>query len=95
MEWVEVPVGLSATLRCRSSIGRQGVLLGGGFVDPGFRGQLTLALSNLGPEDVRLATGDRCVQIVFAEVMANSQPYRGQYQESQGAVGPRHDQDRA
>ena len=24
MEWVEVPVGLSATLRCRSSLGRQG-----------------------------------------------------------------------
>lgn len=95
MEWVEVPVGLSATLRCRSSLGRQGVLLGGGFVDPGFRGQLTLALSNLGPDEVRLGAGDRCVQIVFAEVMANHEPYRGRYQESEGAVGARHDQDRA
>ncbi len=95
MEWVEVPVGLCGTLRCRSSMARQGVLLGGGFVDPGFRGQLTLALSNLGPGDVRLGAGDRCVQIVFSEVMANHQPYRGRYQASEGAVGARHDQDRA
>lgn len=95
MEWVEVPVGLSATLRCRSSLGRQGVLLGGGFVDPGFRGQLTLALSNLGQDEVQVRAGDRCVQIIFAEVMANHDPYRGRYQESQGAVGARHDQDRA
>ena len=95
MEWVEVPVGLCATLRCRSSLGRQGVLLGGGFVDPGFRGNLTLALSNLGPEEVRLQAGDRCVQIVFSEVLENHQTYRGRYQESDGAVGARDDQDRA
>lgn len=95
MEWVEVPIELCATLRCRSSLGRQGVLLGGGFVDPGFRGNLTLALSNLGPEEVRLQAGDRCVQIVFSEVLENHQTYRGRYQESDGAVGARDDQDRA
>ena len=95
MEWVDLPVGLCGTLRCRSSLGRRGVLLGGGFVDPGFRGNLTLALSNLGPDEVRLEAGDRCVQIVLSEVMANDQPYRGRYQESEGAVGARHDQDRA
>lgn len=89
MEWVEMPVGLAGTLRCRSSLGRKGVLLGGGFVDPGFRGQLTLALSNLGPEDVRLEEGERCVQILFSEVMENHQEYRGRYQESRGAVGAR------
>jgi dCTP deaminase len=87
LEWVEVPVGLVGTLRCRSSLGRKGILLGGGFVDPGFRGQLTLALSNLGPEEVRLDAGERCVQIVFSEVMGNSEEYRGRYQDSSGAVG--------
>lgn len=94
-EWVEIPVGLAATLRSRSSLARQGVLLGGGFVDPGFRGNLTLALSNMGPEEVRLQAGDRCVQIIFSEVMANHQQYRGQYQESEGAVGAGHDPNRA
>jgi len=89
MEWVEMPVGLAGTLRCRSPLRRKGVLLGGGFVDPGFRGQLTLALSNLGPEEVRLEEGERCVQILFSEVMENHQEYRGRYQESQGAVGAR------
>ena len=96
MEWVEVPVGLSATLRCRSSLGRQGVLLGGGFVDPGFRGQL-----DAGALEPRAGarSGSRpaiaASRSSFAEVMANHQPYRGRYQESEGAVGPRHDQDRA
>ena len=89
IEWVEVPIGLAATLRCRSSLGRKGVLLGGGFVDPGFRGQLTLALSNLGPEEVRLEPGDRVVQILFSEVMENHREYRGRYQDSQGAVTAR------
>ena len=65
------------------------MLLGGGFVDPGFRGQLTLALSNLGPDQVRIAEGDRVVQIVFSEVMANDEGYQGRYQESRGAVGAR------
>jgi len=48
LEWVELPVDLAGTLRCRSSFGRRGILLGAGFVDPGFRGTLTLCLTNMG-----------------------------------------------
>jgi hypothetical protein len=52
-EILELPLDIAATLRCRSSYARRGVVLGGGFVDPGYRGQLTLCLSNLGNEDLR------------------------------------------
>jgi dCTP deaminase len=38
LEWVELPMDIAGTLRCRSSMGRRGVLLGAGFVEPGFRG---------------------------------------------------------
>ncbi|HOV68433.1 MAG TPA: hypothetical protein PLI31_08750 [Methanoregulaceae archaeon] len=50
---------------------------------------MTLALSNLGPEDVRIEAGDRIVQILFAEVMENHREYRGRYQDSTGAVAAR------
>ncbi len=89
IEWVELPGDLAATLRCRSSLARRGILLGGGFVDPGFRGQLTLCLTNAGPEDVRLATGDRVVQMILQEVLNGGRLYEGRYQDSRGAVHPR------
>ena len=58
LEWVELPVDLAATLRCRSSFGRRGIIITAGFVDPGFRGQLTLCLVNMGSEElVLLAKG--------------------------------------
>ncbi len=89
IEWVELPKDLAATLRCRSSLARRGVLLGGGFVDPGFRGQLTLCLTNTGAEEIRLAKGDRIVQMILQEVRNGDRLYQGRYQDSEGAVQTR------
>jgi dCTP deaminase len=89
LERVELPADLAATLRCRSSFARKGVLLGGGFVDPGFRGQLTLCLVNMGEEDLQLHTGDRVVQMIFHQVLNGGSLYGGQYQDSHGAVSAR------
>ena len=88
-EWVELPADVAATMRCRSSFGRRGVLLGGGFVDPGFRGQLTLCLVNMGDEDVLLFQGDRVVQLIMHEVRNGMHLYEGRYQDSQGSVEAR------
>jgi len=89
IEWVELPKDLAATLRCRSSLARRGVLLGGGFVDPGFRGQLTLCLTNTGSEEVRLLEGDRVVQMILQEVLNGDRVYAGRYQDSEGVVHTR------
>lgn len=86
IERVELPADLAATLRCRSSLARRGVLIGGGFVDPGFRGQLTLCLTNMGSESITFAEGDRIVQMVVQEVRNGDRLYRGRYQDSLGAV---------
>jgi len=86
LEWVEIPMDLAATLRCRSSFGRRGVLLGAGFVDPGFRGQLTLCLTNLGIDDLMIQKNDRVVQMILHEVREGNQSYSGRYQDSLGAV---------
>ena len=86
LEWVELPRDLAGTLRCRSSFGRRGVLLGAGFVDPGFRGQLTLCLTNLGSDEVIIRKNERVVQMILHEVRESDQGYSGQYQDSRGAV---------
>ena len=86
LEWVELPMDLAGTLRCRSSFGRRGVLLGAGFVDPGFRGQLTLCLTNLGSDDLIVQKNDRVVQMILHEVREGNQSYSGRYQDSLGAV---------
>jgi dCTP deaminase len=86
LEWVELPKHVAGTLRCRSSLGRRGVLLGAGFVDPGFRGQLTLCLTNMGTADIEIQKNERVVQMVFHEVCGGVHLYHGQYQDSNGVV---------
>ena len=71
--------------------GRGGVFLSNtaGFVDPGYRGQITLELSNLGAAPVALSPGMRVSQLVFTELKSEStRPYgseRGsKYQDQHG-----------
>ena len=85
-EWVELPSDLAATIRCRSSFARRGIFLSGGFVDPGFRGHLTLCLFNCGGDDISVQEGERVVQMVFHEVNGTCTEYSGRYQDSQGVV---------
>ena len=85
-EWVELPSDIAATLRCRSSFARRGVFISGGFVDPGFRGHLTLCLFNCSEEDISVKEGERVVQMVFHEVDGIGPGYCGQYQDSHGVV---------
>jgi len=86
LEWVELPEDLAGTIRCRSSFGRRGVLLGAGFVDPGFRGQLTLCLSNMGKEEITVNKNDRVAQMILHEVRNPNKRYSGRYQDSFGVV---------
>lgn len=85
-ERVELPSDVAGTLRCRSSFGRRGVLMGAGFVDPGFRGQLTLCLTNMGSEDIELHASERIVQMILHEVRNGGEGYNGRYQDSVGVV---------
>jgi dCTP deaminase len=86
LEWVELPMDVAGTLRCRSSFGRRGVLLGAGFVDPGFRGQLTLCLTNMGKANIMVNKNDRVAQMILHEVRNPQECYNGRYQDSLGAV---------
>jgi dCTP deaminase len=67
-------------------LGRRGVLLGAGFIDPGFRGKLTLCMTNMGKEDIYMKKNDRIVQMVLHELLNGNKSYSGRYQDSNGAV---------
>ena len=77
-ERVEVPPDLVAQVEGRSSLGRLAVVVHAtaGFIDPGFRGTVTLELSNLGTAPVALTPGMRISQLVFTELRTPaSRPY--------------------
>lgn len=66
-EWIELPGDLVARLEGKSSLGRLGLVIHStaGFVDPGWKGRLTLELSNLARLPVTLYRGMKIGQISF------------------------------
>jgi dCTP deaminase len=70
LEHVEIPDDLVARLEGRSSIGRLGIVIHStaGYIDPGFKGAITLEISNLGRIAVALYPGMRICQIAFEEM---------------------------
>lgn len=85
-EWVNVPRSLAAQLAGRSTVGRKGIIIHktAGFVDPGFQGQLTLELMNLGNQAQTLRVGQRVGQLVFFRLTHTSNGYEGHYQHQEG-----------
>lgn len=87
-EEIDLPNNIAAQLAGRSSIGRQGVIVHktAGWIDPGFTGEITLELMNLGNEPVDLRTGERVAQLVFFRLDQTSSGYDGSYQGQKGAT---------
>ena len=67
LEWVELPDDLVARLEGEVSLGRLGLLIHStaGYVDPGWKGNLTLELSNVANLPIALYYGMRIGQISF------------------------------
>ena len=67
LEWVELPNDLVSRLEGKSSLGRLGLLIHStaGYVDPGWKGNLTLELSNVANLPIALYYGMRIGQISF------------------------------
>jgi dCTP deaminase len=92
IERVTIPTDLVARVEGRSSFGRLAVVVHAtaGFIDPGFEGQITLELSNLGRCAVLLYPGTRISQIVFHTMTsASERPYgHARGSKYQGQTGP-------
>ena len=90
-EYIELPDDLTAFVEGRSSLGRMGLFIqNAGWVDPGFKGEITLELFNANRCAIELKAGRRVGQLVFAKMDREAQnPYRGKYQGQMGATGSR------
>jgi dCTP deaminase len=92
VERVEIPPDLIAHVEGRSSLGRLAIVVHAtaGLADPGYRGQITLELSNLGRAPVALSPGMRISQLTFTELSSPAErPYgAGRGSKYQGQSGP-------
>jgi dCTP deaminase len=68
VEAFRLPARLVARVEGKSSLGRLGLVIHStaGFIDPGFRGQITLELSNVAPRPILLWPGMRVGQVAFS-----------------------------
>ncbi|MBQ8624706.1 MAG: dCTP deaminase [Agathobacter sp.] len=91
MEYFSLPNNLTAFVEGRSSLGRMGLFIqNAGWVDPGFKGEITLELFNANRCAIELKAGRRVGQLVFAEMDQDAlNPYCGKYQGQKGATGSR------
>lgn len=94
VERIEIGPRMWAKIEGKSSLGRMGlaVHVTAGFVDPGFRGTVTLELYNLNPNPIRLRPGLAICQVAFGELVTRAKrPYGtpglgSHYQDQTGAV---------
>jgi dCTP deaminase len=93
IERVHIPDDIVARVDGRSSLGRLGLQMHStaGFIDPGFVGNITLEMSNVGRLPVKLIPGMRVCQISFDRMaQAATRPYNHVSRRSkyQGQDGP-------
>lgn len=92
LEWIELPPSLAGVLAGKSTRARQGLILeSAGYVDPGWKGELTLELANLSPRPIPLVHGMTIGQIRFELLYGVCErPYGsdGVGSHYQGSAGP-------
>lgn len=87
VEKIYLPKNVAGVVRTKSSLARMGITAGdiGGFVDPGFKGQLTLFVKNFGNEVFDFRDIDTFCQIFFFKLDQDPEEiYNGHYQNSVG-----------
>lgn len=100
LETLDVPSNLVARIEGRSSYARLGLIphAAAGFVDPGFEGQITLEIQNLGNVPITIYPEDRVCQVVFETMTGEAEnPYGdktdSKYMGQSGATGSRLDEE--
>ncbi len=77
-EFVEIPHDIVARVEGKSSLGRLGLLIHAtaGFVDPGFKGKITLEMYNLNNRPILLRAGKPICQLSFLQLTSPAErPY--------------------
>jgi len=88
-EYVEIPLDVTAFVEGRSSIGRLGLFIqNAGWIDPGFKGNITLEFYNANSLPIKLEADRRICQLVFVKLDAPLEKgYSGKYLGQRGVTG--------
>lgn len=94
MEQFNMPKNIIAEVKDKSTWARQGLAVQNTVIEPGWRGYLTLELTNHGPLPISISAGMPIAQILFEFTdMPVDHPYEGKYQDQEvGPQGARYDQ---
>ncbi len=89
IEYVKIPRDVACDLKLKSTLGRLWINHSlAGWCDPGFEGQITLELQNLGPIPFVLEAGRRIAQLIFIRMesppeIAYGEPGSGSHYQGQ------------
>jgi dCTP deaminase len=87
VEEFDMPETLMAIVHDKSTWARKGLAVQNTVIEPGWRGFLTLELTNHSNKVILVTKGTPIAQIVFHQLVeATEQPYEGRYQDQ--ASGP-------
>ena len=81
VEYIDVPKNIIGTCTGKSTYARTGILVNTTPLEAGWRGHLTIEISNLWPSPVLIYPGQGICQVVFAEGEPCEKPYVGKYQD--------------
>jgi len=92
VEYVELPKDVGGMTKLRSSLSRIGVVFNNaGWVDPGFKGTLTLSVFNSNNYPVKIKSGTRFAQLILMRLDSESEGYAGKYSGQRKITGKRKD----
>lgn len=92
-EIVNMPDNLVSRIEGKSSVGRLGLMVHvtAGYIDPGFRGAVTMEMAGLHPLPIKLRPGKLIAQLSFTEMTsAAAKPYQGRYQGDETVTSSRY-----
>ncbi len=64
----EIPKGYFGFIKERSSFGKLGVIVAGGVIDSGYRGEILVSLFNTGKKSINIKIGDKIAQLLIIPI---------------------------
>lgn len=81
VERFDMPADLLGLVKDKSSWARAGIAVQNTVIEPGWKGHLTVEITNHGPDEIRIEAGDPIAQILFMLLAAPAvETYQGKYQ---------------
>jgi len=89
VERFNIPNDVLAQVCDKSTWARRGIAVQNTIIEPGWRGYLTIELTNHGDTSIKIEAGDPIAQIIFFRLEEpTDRPYQGRYQDQKGGPQP-------